>query len=140
MQDWIRVFDKEISRRRRIAQENKELFKRLHSVNPKGLKSQDKCKAHTWVPATHVMIHDNPSKALVLNDIKRRGFKEASPYKEEQYIKVPQVCWDCDATRIREIDNLTTAQRNALIESSKPKKRRKSKRGPIESVFNELFG
>ena len=137
--DWTRTFDHEISRRRRIAQESKDIYAKIWKANPKGLTQECDCKEHCWVPATHLMIHDRAGKLTEIKGVLTRGFREASPYTEEGYTMVPQMCWYCDATRVLEMEIVSTAFRLASLKADRPKKARKRRGGPIESTFSTLF-
>lgn len=140
MTDWLRVFDHEITRRRRIATENLDLYKKLRAANPKGLLHEKKCSCHIWVPATHLMIHDNGAKSHNIGGMRRRAFNEAAPYKSNGVQMIPQMCWLCDATREHAFEVLTAAERKEAYKAQRPKPKKGRSTDDITSVFGDLFG
>lgn len=139
VEDWLRVLEHELTRRRRICRENKDLYTKIHSSNPKGLLYQKDCVSHVWVPATHLMIHDGGPKSQKINGVSTRGFSEAACFRLNTAQIVPQMCWKCDATRERTLDMRSAETRLAEHKAARPKKQRGRKTDLAESMFDELF-
>ena len=137
--DWERVYHHEISRRRRLWETKPAIFKKIHSFNPKGLIKEEECKEHVWIPASHLAIHDNAGKQIIIDGMKHRGFKEAMPFRDTDVTVVPQMCFHCEASREYEIRILTTEQRLAEQAQARPRKKR-GKKQHIENCFSTLFG
>lgn len=112
---WLRVYQHEISRRERIANEKPKAYKKVFASNPKRL--NECCEGpHAWVPATVLWIHDDLSrKGSMIDGFKRRGFKEGQQYKYDGNIIIPQICWNCKCTREKIVPDLTWAERQMTL-------------------------
>lgn len=110
----LRVYGHEISRRRQIQQEKPKAYRKLFAANMKRL--SECCEGtHVWGPMTTLWIHDGAGKSYMIDGFKRRGFREAMPFKANGYVYFPQMCWNCVQTREKVVEDLTWAERQRTL-------------------------
>lgn len=138
---WLRVYHHEISRRRRLQQEQPTLYKKVCGHNPKKL--NECCEdEHVWVPATTLWIHDNAKGAYKIDGYLRRGLREAAPYRDNGFRVIPQMCWNCVHTREMRSQIVSWSERRKTladhIQTDKVKKRGRQGRNTMIEDYDEL--
>ena len=126
-QAYMQVYEEEIAHRRKYAEENAKDYPKYYSGNLKGLSKccEEEC---VWVPMSILWIHNKVKKGYMLNGVKRRGFTEAFAYTADDRQIVPQMCWNCVATREHDVTwKGRQSLKDAIIADNKPKKRRPRK-------------
>ena len=144
-QAFLRVYQHEISRRKQISAEKPKAYAKIFTANNKGLKSCCEPHQHCWVPMTHLWIHDGASaKGYTISGFKRRGFKEATPFKDGEWLIVPQMCWYC--VKSREVINQTAPWKDKyrtvaaqIIKDNKGKNRGRAGSDIMMHDLDDLF-
>lgn len=141
---WLRVYNHEMTRRKRLLAERPQKAEALLKRNRKGV--ADTCAKHSWVAARLLWIHDSMKKGgkqyHEIDGIYRRGFHEAASYRLNGYEYTPQMCMYCVAARelIKEPWSWTKdQQRHKQLEHELEKPRGKMGRDIMLDDLEDLF-
>lgn len=139
----LRVYHHEINRRRDIQKTKPKAYKKLFAMNPKRL--DESCDGtHVWVPMTILWIHDGNGKGSMIDGFKRRGFSEATTFEHNGYRFVPQMCWNCVATRELVLPVMSWSERQKTLADHIAAAQKGKPRGKIGADvmlddFDDLF-